>query len=238
MNWQTHFQVVSRTDVTAAFGGYMYNPQFEGDSFAGLNVSDEAKKIGVPVAAGVALALVAKMSGILGPGPLLLGALGGLGTALALHLSALKVPDATDAPTAPAPSPQAAPVWRSAPAPFIDPVQRAPAPVTAAVPSKPWRVVASLSRDNAILSVADVQNALNELGFAQPYLVVDGKAGNATANAVKKAQAKYGLPQTGSTSQADLKIRLSSGMADKVSNAKASAAADALVADMKSKGLV
>jgi hypothetical protein len=234
MNWRTHFQVVSRGAATADFGGILEDSQFEGDGLSTFT-PDVVKKFALPAVVGVVAAVVAKTGGLAGAGSIAIGGLGAIGAFLAIRLMENRG-ESKDLGTVPPPiviAPQVAAPPRAAPRPFVGPVQQAPA----AAPGKPWRVLVALSPDGSIMSVADVQNALNELGFARPYLTVDGKAGNATQMAVVNAQKKFGLPQTGSTSQADLKLRLQSGMADKAGMAKASAAADALVKEYQDRGL-
>jgi Putative peptidoglycan binding domain len=49
----------------------------------------------------------------------------------------------------------------------------------------------------SVSTVGDVQNALNTLGYATPVLTVDQKAGPLTMAAIKKFQAKVGLPVNG-----------------------------------------
>jgi hypothetical protein len=240
MNWRTHFQAISRAPATVDFGGFIEDCQFQGDGLSTF-APDATKKFAIPAVVGVVAGVVAKTAGLVGAGPILIGTLGALGTFFAFQ-SMENRGESKDLGTVPPPivlvtPPQVAFPPRVAPRPFLGPVQQMPA----AVSGKPWRVTAALSRDGAILSVADVQNALNELGFATPYLIVDGSAGgigSKTTVAVKRAQAKYGLPQTGSTAQTDLKLRLQGGMADKAGFAKATAAADALAKEMADKGLV
>jgi peptidoglycan hydrolase-like protein with peptidoglycan-binding domain len=91
---------------------------------------------------------------------------------------------------------------------------------------------------SGINTVADVQNALNALGYASPKLVVDGKAGNATKAAVVKAQKFFGLSQTGSAADGSLKVALQNAIMTKanapVSQALAQSIATSQVSTMLS----
>jgi hypothetical protein len=238
--WSKHFQDVSARRSTASFGGVDEECQFTGEpiTLTSLTSGDTAKKIGIPLGAGVLAAVFAKGAGLVGVAPILIGVFGAAAAALAVQAMASRVPTPLEVALNPslAPAPQAASpapkvAAATAPAPFVGPVQT----IAATPAGKPWRVTAKLSPRGDVLLVADVQNALNELGFASPYLVVDGNAGGAgskTAVAVKRAQAKYGLKQTGSTTDGSLKVALQSAMNDKAGFAQATAAADALAKEM------
>lgn len=229
MDWPTHFQALSGGgEPTASFGA--------GYSDVGLEVPEEVKTYGIPIGTGIVVALIAKVAGISGIVPAIIG-LGAAGAMFAITKGAQPSESSVNPSltSAPAPAPQAVVQH-----PYVAPAPRpATAPPTPKGPSgSPWPVLATLSRDGAVLSVADVQNALNVAGFASPYLVVDGKAGNQTAMAVKRAQAKFGLTQTGLTTDGNLKVKLQNAVADKAGAAAADAASDALVAEMKAKGYV
>jgi hypothetical protein len=229
-DWSRHFQAVSST---ARFGGYLEDCQF-GDEPAATAppMSEGAQPFITPALLGVGAGIVAKLAGLLGPTPILIGA-GVFGVGSLLNLSKAKTaePLAASLSTTPTATPgYAPPVSRpsTTTTPFVGPVQQLPT----SAPSKPWRVTARLTPGGFVMSVADVQDALNTLGFAHPYLVVDGKAGNQTTAAVKAAQAKYSLRQSGSTADGALKLALQKAMTDKAGFDKATAAADALAKSM------
>lgn len=227
MRWDSHFQTLSRSEGrTASFGGTW--------STVGAEVPEEVKEYGIPIGAGLALGLIAKVAGVTGIVPVVIG-LGGAAAAFVVTRSMKSDGPAPELAPAVATAPQPAQYRAPAAVAHQVPVQTA-APQPKVATGSPWPVLVSLSRDGAVLSVADVQNALNAAGFASPYLVVDGKAGNQTTMAVKRAQAKFGLTQTGLTTDGNLKIKLQQAVLDKAGFAKADAASDALVAEMKTKG--
>jgi hypothetical protein len=234
-NWDQHFQALSKGQPTAEFGATWSGEPYD----IGFDVPEEAKTYGLPAGVGLAAGLATKLAGATG----ILSAIVALGAAGATYFAVQYLQPKNESKVLPpvqdAPAPrqqtsqsyvQPAPTHQQAPA------VTAPAPGPTQ-PSSPWRILAPLSRDGAVLSVADVQNALNAAGLASPYLVVDGKAGNATTAAIKRAQVKFGLKQTGSTSDGDLKVHLQNAVNDLAANARANAASDALVADMKARGL-
>lgn len=239
--WASHFQAISASraiTATASFGSLREDSQLGSDGLSSFT-PDQTKKFAIPTVVGIAAAVIAKTAGVAGAAPILIGGLGAIGTFIAVQAMERKGESkdlgTVSPPAILTPLPQTVPPPRTAatPQPFIGPIQQTPAAVPT-TPVKPWRVIAALSPNNAILSAADVQNALNTLGFATPYLTVDGKSGlgTLTALAVKRAQAKYRLPQTGSTTDANLKVALQDAMNSKAMNDKAATDADALAKSM------
>jgi Putative peptidoglycan binding domain len=158
-----------------AGGGGDFNGEkkmFDKKSKFGME-SIEKKEMIIPVLTGVAIGTTAKfVIGISLVPSVILGFLAaGIGSGLVHHMNAPKSPLL----------PPAKPIAATTP-----PIHPAAIPVQGTAFKNPPGI-----------NVLGVQHSLNIHGFGVPSLVEDGKAGPKTADAVKKAQASYGLAVTG-----------------------------------------
>src|ERR1700690_4433447 len=125
-DWSRHFQAVSST---ARFGGYLEDCRF-GDEPAAATppMSERAQPFITPALLGVGAGIVAKLSGLIGPTPILIGA-GGFGVGTLMNLSKAKTAEslATSLSTTPTATPgYAPPVSRPSTTvtPFVGPIQQ------------------------------------------------------------------------------------------------------------------
>jgi peptidoglycan hydrolase-like protein with peptidoglycan-binding domain len=141
-------------------------------------------------------------------GPLILIA-AAAATLVAYKLSQSRADDG--APTGYTPTPASAPKKL---VPVVNPLPAHPSipPIVKVTPQVAQGFQLSPSGIN---TVADVQNALNALGYASPKLVVDSNPGKATKAAIVKAQKYFGLPQTGSAADGSLKVALQNAIITK-----------------------